>query len=138
MGGASALLEAVRQLALIVGFLAACRTAPPPARSFSAPPEKIAGAVLAVLQEDGEVDRDGDAYETGWRPDAAAGASWTGFGAVLAAESRFRVIVEGSAVSVEARSRVYARRGPRRRAWEPVDARPAAERLLQRIEARLQ
>lgn len=127
----------MRAGAVILLSLVGCQTVPSLNRRFTAPPDKIADALLSVLQEDGDVERAGNVFKTHWRPDEAVRRAWKGPGSVFSAESRYRVVLEGDQVRVEARSRVFVRRGALRRDWEDVDPAPAAERLLQRLEARL-
>jgi hypothetical protein len=126
----------MRGLAFVLLTTVSCST-PPLTRHFDAPAPNLESAVLEALQERGEVTRDGATYETYWQTDAAARDSVRGSGLVLAAESRFRVTVADSQVEVEARSRLFVRRGTRRRDWEEVDPAPAATRLLDRIQSRL-
>jgi hypothetical protein len=119
---------------IFILLLAGCQGAPPIQRSFPATPERVAEAVAAELPD---ATREGDTFESYWKPDEAVRESFEGFGSILASESRFRVRVVGKDVEVKARSRLFVRRGTRRRDWEEVDPAPAAARLLDRIEARL-
>lgn len=114
-----------------------CQVTSPLTHRFDASADKVLEATLAVLAEYGEVTREGDAYETYWRPNKAPQISWRGTGSVLASESRFRVRLDGPQLFIEARSRLFVHRGTRRRDWEEVDSSAAAARLVERINARL-
>lgn len=127
----------MKRLSLLFLSLASCQTAAPVAHRFDAPPDGMATAARAALEELGQTKVEEGVLTTYWLTDERARAAASNRGQVLQGQSRYRVIVEGASVQVEARTRVFVRRGVRRRDWEDVDPTPAAERLLQRIEAKL-
>jgi hypothetical protein len=127
----------MRRLSLLFLALASCQTTTPVGRRFDAPTDRVVSAARAVVEELGEHKVEDGVLTTYWTTDEAAREGWSGTGQVVHSQIRYRVTIEGASVAVEARTRLFVRRGALRRDWEDVDPAPAAARLLERIEARL-
>lgn len=124
-------------LAAVILILSSGCASPPTTGVLGADAVKIRAAVRSVMAEYDSAREEGEgAMETGWEPEPVSALDPPPRG-TLRVRARYKVDVRGSSVEVSALVEAFIRFGPHATRWERVPSRGLEERLIRRVEDRL-